>query len=173
MFLAFIGSLFLPLLGLFTGGGDQRGISTTQEDQAYQQWIGSNVSAALSGYGGLGLVQYLGVQFGDSTQGPIIGLLVEGLDPQSDSGRGALQSYSIEVLRRLFTDERAQSATLVWLGPASDSGSGELRQEVFLMVGMLRQTAQGISWATMGPADLRYVADYYQEQPPTTTEESL
>ena len=165
----------LPLLGLLTGGGDNSGTNTTQDDQAYRQWIDGRVSEALSGYalsmyGGDGQVRYLGVQFGDSILDPIVGILSERTDLQSGSGIGALQGYSMAVLHGLFADERAQSVTVVWLGYTTDNVSGEPVQEVVLMIGMLRDTAEGIDWASIGPADLRYVADYYQERPPAGDE---
>ena len=172
MALAFIGSILLPLLGLFTGGGGNNVADTTQADQVYQQWIGSHVSAALSGYGGGGNVRYLGVQFGDSIQDPVVGILSDRTDLQSSSGIGTLQGYSMVVLHGLFADERAQSVTLVWLGSTTDNVSGEPVQEVVLMIGMLRDTAESIDWVSIGPEDLRYVADYYQERP-HMVEESL
>ena len=175
MLLAFVGSLLLPLLGLLTGGGDNSGTDTTQADQTYQRWIDGRVSEVLSGYalsmyGGDGQVRYLGVQFGDSIQEPIVGILSERTDLESGSGIGALQGYSMAVLHGLFADERAQSVTVVWLGYTTDNVSGEPVQEVVLMIGMLRDTAEGIDWASIGPADLRYVADYYQEWPPAGDE---
>jgi len=173
MLLAFVGSLLLPVLGSPDGSGHNTGTSsgnTTQEAQVYQQWIGSSVSAALNESGATGHVQFLGVQFSDSIQDPTIGILAEGLDPQSGPGMSALQSHSIAVLQRLFADERAQSVTLAWLGPYTDSGSGQPLREVILMVGMLRQTAQGINWPYLRAEDLQNVADYYQEPPPATQE---
>ena len=76
------------------------------------------------------------------------------------------------VLHGLFADERAQSVTLVWLGSTTDNVSGEPVQEVVLMIGMLRDTAESIDWVSIGPEDLRYMADYYQEWP-HMVEESL
>jgi len=168
MLLAFVGSLLLPLLGLLNSGGEQSGTDTTLEDQVYQQWIGSSVSAALNGYEGGDQVQYLGVQFGDSVQDPIVGILSEDVDTRSGSGIVTLQGYSLAVLQDMFSDERAQSVTLVWLGSTIDSIGGKSTQEVVVMIGMLRQTAEGIDWASIGPADLRYVADFYQERSPTS-----
>ena len=173
MLLAFVGSLLLPVLGSPGSDGNHTGASsgnTNSEVQAYQQWIGSSVSAALNDSGATGRVQFLGVQFGDSIQDPTVGILAEGLDPQSGPGRSALQSHSIAVLQRLFTDERTQSVTLAWFGPASDSGIGQSLGEVLLMVGMLRHTAQGINWSYLRAEDLRNVADFYQEPPPKARE---
>ena len=177
MLLAFVGSLMLPALGLLTGGGDTSGTDTTQYDLAYQQWIGGRVSVALSEYalsmdGGGSQVRYLGVQFGDSILDPVVGILSERTDLQSGSGIGVLQGYSMAVLHGLFADERAQSVTVVWLGTTTDDVSGEPVQDVVLMIGMLRNTADSIDWASIGPEDLRYIADYYQEGPPIG-EESL
>jgi hypothetical protein len=173
MLLAFVGSLLLPVLEPLTGGGNRTGTSsgtTTQEIQAYQQWIGSSVSSALNDSGTTGQVQFLGVQFGDSIQDPTIGILAEGLDPQSSPGKSALQNYSIAVLQRLFSDERAESVTLAWLGPATDSEGGQSFGQVILMIGMLKETAQSINWAYLRADDLRNIADYYHESPPTTQE---
>jgi hypothetical protein len=60
--------------------------------------------------------------------------------------------------------------TLAWIGPADDGGSGQSLGQVILMVGMLRQTAQGINWSFLRAEDLRNVADFYQEPPPTARE---
>ena len=171
--LAFVGSLLLPVLGSPSGDVEHTRASssnTTQELQAYEQWIGNNVNAAMNDSGATGQVQFIGVQFGDSIQSPIIGILAQGLDPQSDPGRRALQSHSIAVLQRLFSDERAQSVTLVWLEPATDGGSVEPIGQVVLTVGMLRQTAQGLNWTYLRAEDLRNIADYYQEPTPATQE---
>jgi hypothetical protein len=165
MVLAFIVSTLLPLLGLLDGSGDPGETNTVLEDQAYQQWIANSVNASLSKYGGAGQVQYMGTQFGDSVEDPIVGIESDGIDLQNESGMGILQSYSKAVLEDLFADNRAQRVTVVWFETAFDNASGELTQEVVLMVGILRQTAQSIDWAGIGPADLRYIADYYQERP--------
>ncbi|MFH1560413.1 MAG: hypothetical protein ABID84_03265 [Chloroflexota bacterium] len=175
MLLAFVGSLLLPVLGSPAGSGDQAvapSHNTAQEFQAYQQWIESSVSAALREWGAVGQARFLGVQFSDSIQDPVVGILAEGLNPRNGPDRATLQSYSIAVLQRLFADERAQSVTLAWLGPGADSGNDQSLREVILMVGMLRNTAQGIDLAHLRAEDLRKVADYYQETPPAV-EESL
>jgi len=175
MILALIGSLFAPFLGSRSDSGDSSRPSsgnTAQEAQAYQQWIWSSVSAALKESGAPGQAQFLGIQFGDSIQDPIIGILAEGLDPHSSSGRNALQNHSIAVLQRLFADERAQSVNLAWLESATDSGSGQPLRRVILMIGMLRQTAQSINWPYLMGEDLQKVADYYEE-PMAAPQESL
>ena len=173
MALGLVVSLVLPALGPLGDSGDQGETSsgnTAEASQAYQKWIESSVNSALVGYGGAGQVQYLGVQFQESSRDPVIGLQSKGIDLQSGSGLDALHGYSIAILQSLFADERAQSISMVWLGPDTDGGSGEASPEVILIVGMLRQTAQGIDWASIGPTDLRYLADYYQELPPTNAE---
>ncbi|MDA0988326.1 MAG: hypothetical protein O2783_04210 [Chloroflexi bacterium] len=168
MLLSFVGSLLSPILGSLSGGGDQTGTSsdnTAQDTQAYELWIGSSVNAALSESGALGQVRYIGIQFDTSVRDPVIGFLVEGLDPQSSSGRDALQNYSITVLERLFADERAESVTLAWLRPVADSGSRSSSQEVVLLVGVLRNTALGIDWENLRAEDLPGVVEFYQELP--------
>ena len=173
MALGLVGSLLLPALGPLANSGENGETSpsnTTEASQAYQQWIESSVSSALGGSGGEGQVQFLGVRFDDSLRDPIIGIQSERVDLPGSSGMDSLHGYSIAVLQSLFDDERARSATLVWLEPASAGGSGETSPEVILVVGMLRQTAQVIDWAGIGPADLRIVADYYQGPTPTDVE---
>jgi hypothetical protein len=175
MLLSFVVSLLAPMLGSLSGGGDQAGTSsdnTAQDTQAYELWIGSTVNAALSEWGALGHVHYIGIQFDNSARDPVIGFLVEGLDPQSGSGRDSLQSYSVAVLERLFADERAQSVTLAWLRPVADSGSSESTKEVVLLVGVLRDTALAIDWENLRAEDLPGVVEFYQELP-STSEGSL
>lgn len=167
--LAFALSLFLPVLEPLIGNNDQDGMSltnATSEEETYREWIGNSVVASLNGYDAVGKVRFVGVEFGNSIQDPVIGILSQGIDMHSDTGRSTIQNYSITVFESIFNDIRAQSATLVWLVPVDDSGMVEQVQEIVLVVGMLRQTADGISWASIGPADLRYVADYYEEHAP-------
>jgi|GEM_PF-2593414 hypothetical protein len=171
MFLAFIGATLLPLLGLLDGDGDSSDTTAVLEDQVYQQWIGSSVNASLREYGGAGQVQYLGTQFGDSVQDPIVGMVSNGIDLQNSADIGTLHGYIMVVLEGLFADDRAQRVTVVWFETALDSESGKLTQEIVLMVGMLRQTAQSIDWDDIVPAELRQIADYYQEQPATDQEQ--
>jgi hypothetical protein len=173
MALGLVGSLLLPVLAPLMDSGTQGETSSrnpTEASQVYQQWIESSVNSALGGYGGASQVQFLGVQFDDSILNPIIVIQSERVDLLGSPGMDALHGYSIAVLQSLFADERAQRATLMWVEPAAYSGSGETSPDVILIVGMLRQTAQGIEWTSIGPSDLRYVADYYQEPPPTNVE---
>ena len=177
MILAFALSLFLPVLDPLVGSNDQNDASLTNvtlEEEMYRDWIGNNVGMALSGYDSAGQVRFIGVEFGNSIQDPVVGILSQGIDIRSNAGKNTIQSYSITVFESIFTDMRAQSVTLAWLVPVADSGISEQIREIVLVVGMLRQTADGIRWASMGPADLRYVADYYEEHSPNpNNEESL
>ena len=107
-------------------------------------------------------VQYLGVQFNDSIQYPVIGLQVEALDPEGGAGVPMLQSYSIEIFDRVFGDERARSVVLCVVQTCrrrrrlAGPGRGHAG-------GMLSQTAQGIDWANLRAEDLRGVADLYRD----------
>ena len=154
--LTFAGSLllpFLPSLGQSPGAAEQVDVppatgNTAEEFRIYDEWIESNVYAGLREWGATDRVQYLGVQFNDSIQYPVIGLQVEALDPEGGAGVPMLQSYSIEIFDRVFGDERAQSVILAWFRPDAAGGDSPGLEEVML-VGMLSQTAQGIDWANL------------------------
>jgi hypothetical protein len=168
--LTFVGSLllpFLPSLGQGQGAAEQVDVppatgNTAEEFRIYDEWIESNVYAGLREWGATDRVQYLGVQFNDSIQYPVIGLQVEALDPEGGAGVPMLQSYSIEIFDRVFGDERARSVVLAWFRPAAAGGDSPGLEEVML-VGMLSQTAQGIDWANLSAEDLRGVADLYRD----------
>ena len=104
--LTFVGSLLLPPLlaqRQSTDAAEQVDVpsatgSTDEELIIYDEWIESNVYAGLREWGAADRVEYLGVQFNDSIQFPIIGLQVETLDPEGGAGIPMLQSYSIENL---------------------------------------------------------------------------
>ncbi len=168
--LTFAGSLllpFLPSLGQSPGVAEQVDVppapgSTAEEFRVYEQWIESNVNAGLREWGATDRVEYLGVQFNDSIQYPVIGLQVEALDPEGGAGVPMLQSYSIEIFDRVFGDERAQSVVLAWFRPAAAGGDSPGLEEVML-VGILSQTAQGIDWSNLSAEDLSGVADLYRD----------
>jgi len=174
--LAFVGSILLTTLTPLIGSGDRPEPSSSaaaQEDPAYEKWIGARVSAALAESGTAGQARFLGVQFDDSIQHPIVGVLAEGIDPQNPFPTDDLQSSSLAILQRLFDDERAQSVTLAWLLSAHTSGNGQSTQVVIMMIGMLRQTAQGIDWTHLGAEDLRNVADLYWEAHPSREQPTI
>ncbi len=168
MSLAFVGSLLLPILEPLISKGDR--IETTpnataQETREYEQWISRQVNTAMAESPAAGRARFLGVQFDGSPQHPVIGILVEGVGPQSFFPTAALQSPSIAVLQRLFADERSQSVTLTWVRPALVSENDQPSPDIILIlvVGMLRQTAQGLDWTDLDAEDLRNVADLYEE----------
>ena len=169
MAFAMLGSILLSTLGpLGRGGGrtETPSSTTAQEAEAYQRWIATQVSAALAKSGMAGQARFLGVQF-DGSDGsieqPIVGILAEGAGSQDTIASAALQSSSIATLQRLFADERAQSVTLAWFRPASNSESSQADLDFILAVGMLRGTAEDIDWKRLASEDLRTVADLYQE----------
>ena len=169
MCLVFVGSVLFTALGPLISRGDRTETSsnaTAQEMQAYEQWISSQVSAAIAESAAAGQAWFLGVQFDDSIQHPIVGILVEEVGPQNPFPTAALQSPSIAVLQRLFADERGQSVTLAWVRPAPTSENGQSSPDIILVVGMLRQTAQGLDWTHLAAEDLRNVADFYEEAQP-------
>ena len=93
---------------------------------------------------------------------PIIGVLVNGLDPASDSGKSEMQNYSIAILGRIFDDPRASSATLLWYNlETGDDGTTQL--EAAMVVGILRQTAAGIDWASLRAVELADEVDLYRD----------
>ena len=168
--LVFLGSVLLPILGPLISKGDRTEATpnaTAQETQAYEHWISSQVSTALAGSAAVGQARFLGVQFDNSVQHPVIGILVEEVEPQSPFPTAALQSTSIAVLQRLFADERSQSVTLAWVQPALARENGQPSPDIILVVGMLRQTAQSLDWTNLAAEDLRNVADLYKEAQPS------
>ena len=170
MSLVFVGSVLLPILGPLISKGDRTETTpnaTAQETQAYEHWISSQVSTALAGSAAVGQARFLGVQFDGSIQHPIVGILVEGAEPHNALPTAALQSTSIAVLQRLFADKRGQNVTLVWVRPSPASESGPSSPGIILVVGMLRQTAQGLDWTHLAAEDLRNVADFYEEAQPS------
>ncbi|MFC1935641.1 hypothetical protein ACFLX9_02635 [Chloroflexota bacterium] len=161
----FVGSIFSSLLIPLISREDNTETSSNaiaQETQAYEHWISSQVSAAVAGPAAVGQARFLGVQFDGSIQHPIVGILVEGAEPQNSFPTAALQSLSIAVLQRLFSDERGQSVTIVWVQPAPASENDQSSLDIILIVGMLRQTAQDLDWIHLTAEDLQNVADLYE-----------
>ena len=66
------------------------------------------------------------------------------------------------MLRRVFNDDRADRVTLAWLWDPP----GESSQEIVLLVGMVRRTAESIDWSYIRASDLPRLADEYQEAHP-------
>ena len=161
-----IGSLMVPLLVSPRGGAAPQEVipsgGLSEEAAAYDAWLSQSVDSALREWGAGGRAQYLGAEFDLSVADPIIGLLVNGLDPASDSGKSEMQSYSISILSRVFDDPRASSVTLFWYN--LDTGAdGTTQLEAAMVVGILRETAAAIDWANLRAAELAGEVDLYRD----------
>ncbi len=161
-----IGSLMVPLLVSPRGGSAPQEVTPadglSEEAAAYDAWLSQSVDSALQEWGAGGRAQYLGAEFDISVADPIVGLLVNGLDPASDSGKSEMQSYSISILSRVFDDPRASSATLFWYN-LETGADGTTQLEAAMVVGILRETAAGIDWANLRAADLADEVDLYRD----------
>ena len=140
-------------------------LDTNRDVAEYHAWLNDNVTKGLEDSSNASRAEYLGIQFGESGHDPIIGILAQGYDPVSSYPSAILNAPSVEVLKRVFEDERAERVTLAWLWSAPGT-SEDSTPEIVLLVTMLRETARGIDWAYMRAADLPRVADQYQEAHP-------
>ena len=163
-----VGSLVLPVLQPLGGARPQESpvIDINQDIADYHGWLTDSVSRALDDSRNTAEAQFLGVQFGESGHDPIIGIQADGYDPVSAFPSAILHNPSIEVLKRVFADDRAERVTLAWLWTVPGDGSGESTQQLVLLVTILRETADSIDWAYMRAADLPRLADEYQEAHP-------
>ena len=161
-----IGSLMVPLLMSPGGGGAPQEVTPagglSEEAATYDAWLSQSVDSALREWGAGGRAQYLGAEFDLSVADPIIGLLVNGLDPASDSGKSEMQSYSISILSRVFDDPRASSVTLFWYN-LETGADGTTQLEAAMVVGILRETAAGIDWTNLRAAELAGEVDLYRD----------
>ena len=159
-----VGSLVLPVLQPLGGARPSESpvIDTNQDIADYHGWLTDSVSRALDDSRNTAEAQFLGVQFGESGHDLIIGIQADGYDPVSAFPSAILHNPSNEVLKRVFADDRAERVTLAWLW----SAPGESSQQIVLLVGMLRSTADSVDWAYIRAADLPRLADEYQEAHP-------
>ena len=77
-----------------------------------------------------------------------------------------LKDTSSTILHTLFDDKRGQNIVIVWLKPGKVNSEGQTITDVFLMIGMLRQTAKSIDWAKFDANNLDQEADLYQLSTP-------
>lgn len=166
MLVGFIGSILFPVIESIggAGNGNQPTLNqTSQELQAYEKWIFGTVNAATLESGSKIQTEFLGVQFDNSIEDPIVGILAVGLDRHIEVEPRDLQRHSIMILERLFMDDRAESVTLAWLRPNTGKEGTEYEREVILLLSMLRSTAQGINWPNLRAEELQEIVDYYHE----------
>ncbi len=163
MALAVLLSIMFSSLGPLTGGG---GSDPASDAQDYARWIAVRVNDALAEIGATQMASFLGVQFEEAIQFPIVGIQTEGIDPRNPATTAVLQQASITILRRMFDDDRAGAVSLVWLRPAPPNGGVQTTENALLIVGMTRETAARVDWFGLAPEDLRHAADVYQEPEP-------
>ena len=172
--LAFVGSLLVPLMGIFSGDKQNSNGTEGLPNEAgleYQLWIQDSLTEELTKYPGG--ASFYGLNFRDSIRNPVIGITLDSITNRNVVDWTHIQGHSISIFQAIFDDERADSAMLVWLATEDNSLSLEQNTEVIVLaIGMLETTADGIDWSGIGPADIRYVADYYEELPIVTEETS-
>ena len=161
-----IGSLMIPILASPRGGAAPEEVipagGLSEDAVAYDAWLSQNVDSALREWGAGGRAQYLGAEFDLSVADPIVGMLVNGLDPASDSGKSEMQNYSIAILGRIFEDPRASSVTLFWYN-LETGVDGATQLVASMVVGILRETAAGIDWASLRAVELADEVDLYRD----------
>ena len=106
-----VGSLVLPVLQPLGGARPPESpvIDINQDIADYHGWLTDSVSRALDDSRNTAEAQFLGVQFGESGHDPIIGIQADGYDPVSAFPSAILHNPSIEVLKRVFADDRAET----------------------------------------------------------------
>jgi hypothetical protein len=167
MGVVFIVSILLPALGPLLRDDQRQTEDSSMQEPLYMQWIVERVDVVLSqselGRGS----QVLGVQFNESIDHPVIGVLVPRLDHTVSFPTRALQNSSIVIFQRMFEDERARSVTLAWFTPAISEKGGESLRELVLVVGLVRQTAEEVEWSEIKAENLRQAVDFYEEVHPS------
>ena len=107
MLVGFIGSILFPVFesGGVAGNGNKATLNqTSQELQAYEKWILGNVNAATLEFGSKIKTELLGVQFDNSIENPIVGILAVRLDRHIEVEPRDLHHHSIMILELLFME---------------------------------------------------------------------
>ena len=167
MGVVFIVSILLPTLSpLLTDEQSQNDESSIEELQ-YIQWIVERVNPVLS-QSEMGRVsRVIGVQFNESIDRPVIGVLVQRLEHSDSFPTRAIQNSSVLIFQRLFEDERANSVTLAWFTSSIPEKKGDSLSELVLVVGLVRETAEELEWSQIKAEDLRDAVDFYEEVRPS------
>lgn len=167
MGVVFIVSILLPTLGPLLRDDQGQTDDSSMEELQYIQWIVERVNPVLSQSDIGRESRVLGVQFNESIDRPVVGVLVQRLEHTGSLPMIAIQNSSIMILQRMFEDERAMSVTLAWFTSAIPEKSGDSLSELVLVVGLVRETAEEVEWSLIKAKDLRNTVDFYEEVRPS------
>ena len=164
MIIFFVGSLLLPLLNL-TSSNARTSEPNGTDLFAFEDWIDSVTKEVVATELSEDRVEFVEIDFPESSDSPVIAILVDqdSLDEQASLNR--LQFYSIKLIEVLFADQRAENLAFVWVRRAGVDSQNQPLGKVVLLVGITRDKSVGVNWNSLGPEDLRYVVDYYEEYP--------
>ena len=167
MILSFIGSLFVPLFGLFSSGSGEKGIESQEEvlESIYTENIEKIVIDVLKDNPNGDTISYLNVEFPMSEQDPIVAILINEPEVTGSAILDRVNGYSIDLFRDIFSDIRFRNVTLVWFEASGVETDGEIFAQAFLMIGISKANAMNVNWSSLSVQDLRNISDYYQEYP--------
>lgn len=164
MIIFFIGSLLLPLLRFPSSNASISG-SSSSDLSDFENWIVGAIKEIVDTDFNQDRIEFVEIDFPESTLSPVIAILIDQGNLNEQSALNNLQLYSIKLVQTLFTDQRAENLAFVWVRKVGLDSQQQPLGKVILLVGITRNKSLGVSWDSLGAADLRYVVDYYEEYP--------
>ncbi len=164
MIIFFIGSLLVPLLR-FPSSGPSISEPSNSDLLGFEDWIEGVTKEIVDTDFSQDRIEFVEIDFPESTQSPVIAILVDQGNLDEQNALNSLQVHSIKLIQVLFADQRAENLAIVWVRREGVDSQKQPLGKVVLLVGITRDKSLGVNWGSLGATDLRYVVDYYEEYP--------
>jgi hypothetical protein len=130
----------------------------------YEEWLKQTISNAIGTNSNMDKPRVDSILFLDDVGSDMEIILWADTSFTHSMVRDGIILHSTDVLRRVFSDPRAERVSLYWLLPAKDS-YGDETETMAARVVLTRDTADKINWKGLSPLGLPRVADKFDFHP--------
>lgn len=143
---------------------EEEQVALDDQNLPYEEWLKQVISNIIGATSNIDKPRVDSILFFDENESDMEIILWADTSFTHSMVRDGIILHSTDVLRRVFSDPRAERVSLYWLLPAKDS-YGDETETMAARVVLTRDTADKINWKGLSPLGLSRVADKFDFHP--------
>jgi len=143
---------------------EEEQVALDDQNLPYEEWLKQVISNIIGATSNIDKPRVDSILFFDENESDMEIILWADTSFTHSMVRDGIILHSTDVLRRVFSDPRAERVSLYWLLPAKDS-YGDETETMAARVVLTRDTADKINWKGLSPLGLPRVADKFDFHP--------
>lgn len=143
---------------------EEEQVALDDQNLPYEEWLKQVISNIIGATSNIDKPRVDSILFFDENESDMEIILWADTSFTHSMVRDGIILHSTDVLRRVFSDPRAERVSLYWLLPAKDS-YGDETETMAARVVLTRDTADKINWKGLSPLGLPRAADKFDFHP--------